>query len=194
MAVQIHAGSAAFREVARLLNDKRLVKRLSIKAVNAAGSELRRSLASELPRVIAAPRTAFQIKARAAFRSQSEPAYRVSFQKQIELSRIKAAAKRFEKRAGRSGFATGRFTIRAAGGKALHFRAVSREGSGQKAKLQLLPAGPLPGRGLAGVSLSSDLRRYPGLAGLEDRAIETAADAMADAIEAALARARQRAT
>lgn len=189
MVVHIRAGGPGFREAARLMNG-RMMKRAQVKAVNVAGKALRQKLMMELPKVIPTARKSFGIKARAAYRGQDDPNYRVAFNRAVEIGKIRAAAKRFELRSRGRGFAVGRFSVRTAGGKLVTFQAVSREGAGQKARLRLLKAGDLPERGLSGVVISSDFRKYDGLRGLEDQAIEDAADAIEAEIKAAWARAR----
>ena len=158
--------------LARRLRNPKLAQRAIHKGVNVAGAELRKALAELLPEIFATSRTALRIKARAAHSSQREPAYRVGFMSAINVRRLRAKARRFERGAGK-GRAKAKFRLRLPDGKYRTFKAAYREGSGATASFRLFAAGGLPERGIGPVRLPrsalSDITKYPRLARLSER-------------------------
>ena len=85
-----------FEEVARALNDKRTLARVALKTANETGSRLRWQFPEILQEEIETTKQALEIKGRAAHPTQTDPAYRLSFRRQIPISKLRSGAKKIK--------------------------------------------------------------------------------------------------
>ena len=141
-----------FRKLAKGLGDKKVVEDFLVRVTNAYGKELRGRVPGVLQSMIEAPKGAFGIKARAAHPSQQDPAYTIRVNRGVQISRLRAGARKLiAKAAASGGKAYGKFTLRGPDGKEHTFKAAAQIGKGRDLRIRLLRAGSLPERGLGAV-------------------------------------------
>ena len=178
-----------FAALARSLNE-RMVRKLVVVGVNAAGKTFRQKLPVELEQQLGARRIRSRTKAQAAFGGSATPRYRLALPKFVAPHDIRSL--KFTK--GRKGRQARRVSFKDWSGKRLWFSPAKKEGKGRQRRIRLLEAGALPTRHLGGVRVSrrilTDKTRFPGPAAVVDDARTDATAAMAAQLNKMLARRR----
>lgn len=179
------------RESARAIKgllDKKLVAKARMKAANVGGAKMRKALGASLPDVFDAPKAAARIKGRAAHASQKDPAYRLTFAQAIAVSRLRARARKLERQRGKK---FKRLRLRQPDGSISTFKAVRTEGKGRAQTIELVPAGPLPARGIGPIRLPRNVlrsKRFPALVKDREAAERAVIEGFGDAFNAILER------
>lgn len=196
MPVSITVNDRQLRALSRALSE-RTQKRAQIEGLNEAGKKLRTMLPAALAELVGAPKSAFKVKSRAAsLRRSGNPTYVVGFDRAIAINKLKASARRFERRTKRGGTTRQGFSLRQPDGSISRFKAVFKDGQGRSAKFSLHRAGSLPERKLGGVTIRanafSEDGGYPSLATLRRKTGKDLQDAMVAAIQKAVNRRSRR--
>ena len=168
MMLEIKLVSREVERAFRRAGEGKGIAKAGIRGANAAGKSLRGSLAAILQQIAPAPKTAFRIRARAAHESQKNPAYRITANRKIPISHLRAAARQLDKKL--RGSSVQSLSVEIDGDK-VKFKSVRKMGAGKSAQFELLKAGRLPARKLGGVILGErHIRSKPDFKRSEKRA------------------------
>ena len=143
MMLEIKLVSREVERAFRRAGKEKGIAKAGIRAANAAGKVLRGSIAGVLQSIAGAPKVAFRIRARAAHESQKNPAYRITANRKIPISHLRAAARQLDKKL--RGSSVQSLSVEIDGDK-VRFKSVRKMGAGKAAQFELLKAGRLPAR------------------------------------------------
>ena len=148
MKIEIKLDAREVERAFRRAGKEKGVLKARNRAANSGGKELRKALPGILQSVLAAPKTAYRIRAKAAHESQKNPHYRLTAARKIPVAKLRAAARKIVKKQGSK--TVGQLSLEIDGDK-VRFKSVRKTGSGKPAQFELLKAGKLPARKVGGV-------------------------------------------